>query len=478
MNLYFYQVSDTLSYKKNRLDALGIYLKGNGIIYQGGTVKPHNNELFNYHLLLDAFLTLLETKLPEKHNEVIKICSISTPWLLTAFKVATDTGENKTIPSTEEAKKCVERINASPFTFELKDMELIKVEDFNGEVGADSAADSAIIRYERTGEAFYVNHYIEKDLRKKETSNHPMLVDNLVIDRLRDDNVYYCGVGNLDKRAPKVDQTIDEVVRKREDASHVYFTGNNSRLRNFGMYSANERYHVLILNDNIPYLQKVFNFQRNINAGIHQIKPETVFRLKEITGAGVNYPVSNDDFDLIGITESGDLYANSFKRRDLSYVMSPPRLKFKVLREYDWAEEVLRRFIGGDDSLHITEVTDYFYQKDSKDTPILNPDRNKDEERIVFDGIKYEDGVTKIIAMGKITMPTYQEFKRWVKLEPQVWINTHKVDEHLIRYTFIIKTTLGYLHYTCPVGGVKVLRKASKKARGINNDKKSRSKRG
>lgn len=465
MKLYIYQASDVLSYKRNRLDTLGLYLKYNDLIHQTGFVRPHTSDPMTdeYVEVINKFMDLLENSWTEDEYPTISVYTITSNWLLKAFATAGIGDDAYVPPKSDAAKKCVERLRQSKFTFEVQEMDLANTEDFAGDVAADSVADSAVANYDVYGKTFLANIRSEKQLRKKVSPNHPLIVDNLVIDRLRNDGVYYCGIGDLTKRAPKKDQNAN---LERKKASHVYFTGNNNRLRNFGMYSANERYHVVILKDTIPYLDKLFAFQREINKGIHQVQPETVFRIKEVTGAGVNALVSEGDFTGIGVTETGDLYSNTIRRTDLSYVMNPARLKMRVMRQYDWAEEILLRFISGDDTLHVTEVTDMFYITDTKGKPAMNPDRNVQEDRITFEDVAYEGGTTKIIALGKVTMPTYQEFKRWTKLQPRVWIYTRKVEEHLLRYSFIIETELGHLHYTCPYGGVKVLRKASKKARG------------
>lgn len=437
-------------------------------LYRAGLVRPYTSDPmgWEYTRTLSVFLEAIESTWHEDEFPTIVVHAPTCPWMMKAAQYASTDGDLDSVKS-DAAKKAIKLLRQSPFKFEAADLEETTASDFAGDVMADATTDMAINHYERTGENQYSVIQSIKTLRKKVSPNHPMLVDNLIIDRLRNNNTYYCGVGDLTKRAPKKDQTADMT---RLDASHVYFTGNNGKLRNFGMYSANERYHVLITKEPMEYLEKLFEFQRKVNKELHQVLPETVFRIKESTGVGVNSLVSEGDFSGFGITETGDLYTNTLRMTDVSYVMNPARLKMRVMKMYDWAEEVLRRFIDLDDpndtnELHLTEVTDFFYTVNEKGAVVMNPDRNVKEEKMVIKGIAYEGGVTSITALGKVTAPTFQEFKRWVKYNPRVWVNTRRVEEYLVRYSFIVKTDLGHLHYTCPYGGVKVLRKASAKAR-------------
>jgi hypothetical protein len=348
-------------------------------------------------------------------------------------------------------------------------------DDFNGDVLADAACDCGMTQYGFGAKDLVVNVVDVKATNKKVSSLHPMLFDNNLVDLGKELPAYFSGNGDMTKRAPKKDRSKDTT---RREASHVYFTGNNERLRNYGMYSALERYHVLIPTERDSYIDNLVEFQRKVIQSLQNHTTGSVIRLRESSGPNVNSYISKGDYTRIGISLEGDMYSNSNKRADMSYVFNPPRMFYKVKANYMSAYERLMGIVLAleegtfkDNHLHhpdtntyLTDVTPLFYiHKDDK--TFMCDDRNVKEQYVSMSDILYNGGTTSIKLLYQVSIPTYQEFKRLLNYNPKVYVATERSEEHVVKLSLIIKTDLGIIRYNSPEGSIKVLRKASAKAR-------------
>jgi hypothetical protein len=469
LTLYLFE-SSMLNFKRQQLNVCGLSGVTKTIQVTGWLANTGAVSLST--ILLDVM-----PKLKDLEDHVFEIVVPKTDKVLLKALASEDLG--KTIAALNKAENIDSVVKAN--IIELMNLinELgLKVgarsyttekEDFSGSVTATAACDCGLVQHGlgNTGMVTLVENI--KNLNKKVYSRDPMLFDNNLIDLGTDfRDAVFTGIGDVKKRAPKKDNNLDEVFTK---ASHVHFLGNNSRLRNYGMYSSGERYHVLI--------PKFIDYQRKINGTIANYPLGSAIRLKEMMSPNINSLVSNDDFSRLGISPQGDLYTNRGKLADVSYVFNPPRLFYKVKAAYLSAYERLvmdmnaistvtpngKHIVMESADVYLTDITDTFYITDDAGKFIFNPERDTSELITKFSDVVYDSGVFNCMLMYQTTMPTYAEFKRLLKLNPKIYIEARRRETHVIELAVIIQTDLGTCRYHCPHGGIKVLKKASKAAR-------------
>lgn len=346
-------------------------------------------------------------------------------------------------------------------------------ETITGSIQADSAAARAYYAHLQ-GNQFKATVTTQKDLRGRTKDIPKLITDSIIFNWLPDTklnldgqtpHVYYTGNGELENKKPK-GVKIDPIIAQ----SNVYFTGNNKRLRVLGKLSAEDRYNVVILREPAVYLEKVFDYQREICKRLYSTEQMVAYRTREVFGAGVSNYIDDGDFTNLGYSINGDLFTTTTPRKDLSYVFNPPRLAFKIKRELENNQTKLLHHIHGESeklNIKATDITDYFYNRDEDKCTLRTDLTNKVKELRLKDiVIPVEGGKTvNIKAMMKYDLPERNFFNKLVKDEPKVELLTWMVDDHTVAYACVVTTVEGWLFYHGQYGSRHLLRTVSAKNR-------------
>lgn len=474
LNLYLLENHTLLTYKKQQVAALGLYALTDKNIYHLANVVPKGQPL-DIVGLFKQFIELAREELVGEERVTVHVHTRAESttdnlvnvnmarWVMNQMhnpdwaNISANVKPKGTITS---LKAILTSIDCDWHGLET-DMEI--AERFAMDVSADSAMAMGMTHYGKTGEAFFSWVTPEKTLRAKKHKCHPLLMDKQVIDLgrpLGEGGVYYTGDSDSKKTSSKKDQHQD-VTRKR--ASHVYFGGNNQRLRNYGASEASTRFHCTILNEPIPYLDNLFAYQRSLCKEMYGLVPEAVFRLDVAYGSGVNDLIGAGDYRGLCVSPTGNLYRSFGRRADLSYVFRPALLRFKVINYCNYAEETLRRFMAGDETLQTTDITSVFYTPEGK----MNPERSNNERFTKVKGINYAGKQYTLKLLYEATIPRHRDLKALATKETRVHLVTHFIDEFVFGYMTIITHPDGATAYWSPMGCVKVLPGASKAARDV-----------
>lgn len=297
-----------------------------------------------------------------------------------------------------------------------------------------------------------------------------LLMDKLLFDIGLSTNVldggsaYFTGNGAIESNKPKK----MTVAAKKAASGYMYYTGSNDKLRVLGRPSSEDRYNVLLLKDRSKYLDDLLEHQVNINKGIYKTKQFVVYSLANVTNNKLNKELTKGNFSILKSTDNGDLYTLTLPRRDLSYVMNPPRLAFKLRRTLENNLNMLISFITNTynkETYTYTDITEYVFDNANND---LVAGVDKLTKKLTLKGIKIPNGQSvNIKPLLKFDLPEYLKLRKLRLDNPKLHIATWMVDQHTVAYSFVISTDEGHLYYSSEYGSRHLLPTVRKSKRKV-----------
>lgn len=365
----------------------------------------------------------------------------------------------------------------------------ITKDDYTNYLYADCSAERAVTAFKRGKLDVVFSSATDKDMKRPAKIRPKLLKDKFLFNWEPTEvitlasgaggKLYYTGNGHADKSASKKDKLKDTTL---VDNSYVYYTGSNSRLKSFGMRSAEERRNVVILKDPVPAIDNLMEYQDGVNASL-ETRPIVMGRIADILGPGCGGDAEEGEFSNVGSTNVGDLYRLTLRRMDLTYVCNPPRLGPRIRDSLIENKLRLLAHINNQnlDGVGVTDVTDMLYTTSStskpptrkmlKDDPdakpivttksVLLPHIKSNTDFTTIPNVVYDGGSVKLKLLFEYDMPTVAVMKSLAGTNPKVEILTRKTDTYEVSFAVVITTDEGWLYHNGLYSSKFLLRGAS-----------------
>lgn len=311
----------------------------------------------------------------------------------------------------------------------------------------------------------------DKEINKPKKPDTPtLLCDNLLFAIGTVDNqidkgfLYFTGSGDLNNTKTKAS------AGKKDDneSKFLYFTGSYGKLRYFGRPCAHDRYNVVLLKESYPLIEQLKVQQAKIVEDIYKLSQMSVFRLTECLSATAQQHLNQYGGNYLGVTKKGDLFTLTKGKKELSHVMYPPKLAFKIRDIFEQNTNRLFSVLDGsweERGYTLTDVTDYFYQRDAKGKLKVHEDIKQNTKQIKVEVMcPIQKKLHKLLCIIGIDTPDRTSFSQWVKLNPKIQLLAKPLTSFEYQYAVIVTNDEGWMYWTCEYGSKHYLKGARKAA--------------
>lgn len=319
-----------------------------------------------------------------------------------------------------------------------------------------------------------ISWHTDKEINSPKKYDTPsLLCDNLLFgisgapNELNGQYLYFTGSSELNNTKSKVQTAKNRDVVDVNPNTFLYFTGSYDKLRFFGRPCAHDRYNVVILKERYEYIERIKQIQADYVNQLYSLPQMVVYRLPECHTAITQNHMAQFDGQYLGVGKKGDLFTLTRNKKELSHVMHPPKLAFKIR---DIFERNAHRLINVMDGTATgkgfvrTDITDALYAKDAKGKLKVIDSLKQTTKQLKFQINCPITGkvVTVPMVIGADT-PDRNAISKWVKNNPNISVWAWRVTDVEFAYALVIETDEGWLYWNCEYGSKHYLPTARKR---------------